>query len=70
MYQEQASDKMQISRATFGRILTTARRKIVDALINGKGVVVEGGDYAIDSQREGCRFWQTGRKNWVGHHGN
>ena len=37
---EQAAVKMKISRATFGRIVETARRKIVDAILNGKAIKI------------------------------
>ena len=32
---------MNISRATFGRILESARRKIADAILNGKAIKIE-----------------------------
>lgn len=35
---ETGAEKMQISRPTFGRILKSARRKIADAIINGKAL--------------------------------
>jgi len=41
--QEQAAEKMGISRATFGRILENAHHKISDALISGKAIQIEGG---------------------------
>ena len=34
--QAEAAEKMQISRATFGRIIREARKKLADGLINGK----------------------------------
>ena len=40
-YQEQAAEKMQISRQTFGRILTEAHQKIAEALVHGKAVKIE-----------------------------
>jgi predicted DNA-binding protein (UPF0251 family) len=43
LYQEKAAEKMQISRATFGRVLESAHKKIADALIGGKGIKIEGG---------------------------
>lgn len=64
MYQEQAAGVMQVSRATFGRILSMARRKLSDALINGKSIVVEGGSYAVGSRVFNCRFWQSNRRDW------
>lgn len=37
---EQGASKMKISRATFGRILETARFKVADALLNGKAIEI------------------------------
>jgi uncharacterized protein len=34
---------MRISRATFGRIIETARRKVADALVHGKAFKIGGG---------------------------
>lgn len=47
LYQEQAALRMNISRQTFGRIITEAHRKIADVLINGKALKIEGGDVAV-----------------------
>lgn len=41
LYQEQAAEKMKISRQTFGRILESAHKKIADALIKGKSIRIE-----------------------------
>lgn len=38
MYQEEAAERMNISRQTFGRIIDSAHKKITDALINGKAL--------------------------------
>ena len=38
LYQEQAAQKMNISRQTLGRILESAHKKIADALVNGKAL--------------------------------
>lgn len=43
--QDTASEKMSISRGTFQRIINTARYKISDALVNGKGIKIEGGEF-------------------------
>lgn len=40
MYHEDAAMKMNISRATFGRILCNARRKVADAIVNGKALKI------------------------------
>ncbi len=44
--QEEAAQQMNISRATFGRIVTKARRKVADALVTGKAIRIEGGPVA------------------------
>jgi len=41
LYQEKAAESMQVSRQTFGRILTEAHKKIADAIVNGKGIEIE-----------------------------
>jgi len=46
---EEAGQMMGVSRATFGRIIEQARRIVADALINGKAINVEGGNYEISS---------------------
>lgn len=40
LFQEDAAEKMNISRATFGRILMRAHKKIADAIINGKAISI------------------------------
>jgi predicted DNA-binding protein (UPF0251 family) len=41
--QEEVGRQMQVSRATAGRILAEARRKVADALVTGKALRIEGG---------------------------
>jgi predicted DNA-binding protein (UPF0251 family)/predicted Fe-Mo cluster-binding NifX family protein len=43
LYQEAAARELEVSRATFGRILASAHAKIADAIINGKLLLIEGG---------------------------
>jgi predicted DNA-binding protein (UPF0251 family) len=45
--QEQCAEKMNISRTTFARILDTARKKMAEALINGKAIRIEGGHFEV-----------------------
>jgi predicted DNA-binding protein (UPF0251 family) len=47
LQQEEAAGKMSISRATFGRIVASARKKIADAIINAKAIRIEGGDFIM-----------------------
>jgi predicted DNA-binding protein (UPF0251 family) len=41
LYHEQAAEKMNISRPTFGRILGEARRKLAEVLVEGKALRIE-----------------------------
>jgi uncharacterized protein len=41
LYHVEAAIRMNISRATFGRILDSARGKVADAIINGKALEIE-----------------------------
>lgn len=50
MSHEEAGRCMGVSRATFGRIIQNGRKAIADALINGKAINVEGGNYRIVDQ--------------------
>jgi len=43
LYQEEAAQRMNVSRQTFGRILEAAHRKVADALVNGKALSIDGG---------------------------
>jgi uncharacterized protein len=40
-YHEEAAREMGVSRATFGRIVNEARRKVAGALIEGKALKIE-----------------------------
>jgi predicted DNA-binding protein (UPF0251 family) len=44
LYQQDGAERMEISRATFGRILTAAHKKIAEALIEGKAIIIQNGD--------------------------
>jgi predicted DNA-binding protein (UPF0251 family) len=50
MSHEEAGRRMGVSRATFGRIIQRGRKAIADALINGKAINVEGGNYRMVNQ--------------------
>jgi len=47
-----SSREMGVSRRTLTRDLKEGRRKVADALVNGKAVVVRGGEYKIRAQEE------------------
>ena len=46
--QEECAFKMEVSRPTFQRILISAREKIADSLINGKSILIEGGNFTLN----------------------
>ncbi|MEW6202299.1 MAG: DUF134 domain-containing protein [bacterium] len=52
--QVKASKRMKISRQTFGRVLQSARKKIADAVVNGKALKVKGGDYMVMQRKFRC----------------
>ncbi|WP_456471912.1 DUF134 domain-containing protein [Methanocaldococcus sp.] len=62
--QEEAAKLMGVSRRVLWNILTSARRKIADALINGKTIEIEGGVYKIRNcgtcigPKRHCRGWK------------
>lgn len=43
--QSECAGRMEVSRQTFQRILNIAHEKITDALVNGKAIRIEGGNY-------------------------
>ena len=49
--QEQAAERMQISRPTLTRIYDKARKTIAKAFVEGKAIFIEGGDYHTED------FW-------------
>jgi uncharacterized protein len=59
LYQEHAAGKMHISRQTFGRVIESAHYKIAEALIQGKAIIIEGGEVALQGIKKiKCRNCQ------------
>lgn len=52
--QEACAEKMGISRPTYHRILTSARSKVAEALVEGKAIRVEGGNFEVVVRRFKC----------------
>lgn len=56
LHQAQGAVQMNVSRPTFQRILTSARRKTAEALSQGKAIRINGGSYVLSenilSERE------------------
>lgn len=51
LYQEQAAERMNVSRQTFGRIVDQARRKVATALVNGHALRIQGGRIHMQDMR-------------------
>jgi predicted DNA-binding protein (UPF0251 family) len=52
LYQEQAAEKMAVSRQTFGRIIESAHKKVAETLIKGKALKIEGGKIDMSEMRK------------------
>ncbi len=42
---EKAANEMKISRATFGRIIESARKKVADGILNGKAIKINDDNF-------------------------
>ena len=49
-YHLDAAKKMNVSRQTFGIIIEKARKKLADAIVNGKALKIGGGIYSFPGQ--------------------
>ena len=57
-----AAKRMGISQPTFQRIYESARKKIADAIVNGKAIRIEGGPYRMMGRGRGMgRRFRGGR---------
>ena len=61
-YQEEAAKKMNVSRQTFGNIIEKARKKLADAVVNGKALKIEGGVCSFAGHRHGNKICCKRRK--------
>ncbi|WP_027356275.1 DUF134 domain-containing protein [Desulfofundulus thermocisternus] len=52
--QEACAERMGVSRPTYHRILSAARAKVAEALVNGKAIRVEGGNFQLVMRRFLC----------------
>ena len=50
LYQQDAAQRMHVSRATFGRVLDAAHRKVTEALVKGAALRIEGGAFHLGDQ--------------------
>ena len=51
----EASEKMAISRPTFTRLIESARHKVAQALIDGKELMISGGNIDFERTLHKCR---------------
>lgn len=66
--QGEAAQRMEVSRGTFQRILYEARKKVAEALVQGKSIAVEGGNYTVASKAcetskrcKACKFFKDNK---------
>lgn len=57
--QQEAANRMEISRPTFSRIYDQARQKLSRALVEGLSVVIEGGNITFDEIWFRCKACST-----------
>jgi len=66
-HQSDSAQTMGVSRSTFQRIVTEARRKVALALVNGAALQVEGGTFRLKTARWHCA--ECGH-DWTLRHGS
>lgn len=67
LYQEQAAERMGVSRQTFGLIVARARKKIAEALTQGKAICIEGAELPASAETPDEECGKPGRGR--GRHG-
>lgn len=55
LMQEQAAERMNVSRPTLTRIYLSARRSLAKAFVEGKMIVMEGGNVEFDQEWYRCK---------------
>jgi predicted DNA-binding protein (UPF0251 family) len=53
--QEEAAEKMEVSRPTLTRIFISAQRKIAQAFVEGKSIVIDGGNFEFENEWYKCK---------------
>ena len=52
--QEECANQMNVARTTVTAIYDSARRKMADALVNGKKLFISGGNISLCEHNNGC----------------
>ncbi|MFZ2782357.1 MAG: NifB/NifX family molybdenum-iron cluster-binding protein [Rectinemataceae bacterium] len=68
LYQDAAALSMGVSRQTFGRIVEGARRKVADAILNGKALLIEEVARTMTKGEQGMKIAVPSRDGIVDEH--
>ncbi|MDR1550427.1 MAG: DUF134 domain-containing protein [Hungatella sp.] len=65
--QEECAKKMNVARTTVQGIYIEARKKLAESLVNGKVLLIEGGEYRLcdgmgNGCGRGCRRYERSRR--------
>lgn len=52
--QSECAQQMNVARTTVQTIYDSARSKVADALVNGKKLIIQGGNYSLCSESRSC----------------
>ena len=55
MTQEECAAQMDVARSTVQAIYGSARAKLAECVVEGKDIILEGGDYFVDEGGQGCQ---------------
>ncbi len=60
--QEECAERMNLAQSTFQRIVTQARTKVASALVQGKAIRIQGGNFLVSPRGYVC---QDCKQEWV-----